>query len=79
MFTGTNRQIVKNSASDNLCELELGWYSKVMAIETLEDSRGVDRASLRERLRLTPAERVERLVHDVRVWKEILESAESHR
>ena len=50
-----------------------------MAVERLEDSRGVDRASLRERLRLTPAERVERLIHDVRVWKEIMESAESHR
>jgi len=50
-----------------------------MAAEALEDSRGVDRAGLRERLRLTPAERVERMIHDVRVWTEITESAESYR
>lgn len=43
--------------------------------DSLEDQRGIDRAALREILRLTAAERVQRLVDDVRVWSEIRESA----
>lgn len=39
----------------------------------LDDERGVDRAAIRELLRLSPAERVQRLVETVAVWQEILE------
>lgn len=52
-------------------------YPLLMATEPLEDERGVDRADLRERLRLTPAARVQRLVDEVRVWSEIREAATS--
>lgn len=37
----------------------------------LEDERGVDRAAIRERLALTPVERVQRLVDEVDVWSQI--------
>lgn len=39
--------------------------------EQLEDERGVDRGAIRERLALTPAERVQRLVDEVEVWSQI--------
>lgn len=39
--------------------------------EQLEDERGVDRGAIRERLALTPAERVQRLVDEVEVWAQI--------
>lgn len=42
-----------------------------MESEALEDWRGVDQADLRTRLRLSPAERVERLVCEVQVYDEI--------
>ncbi len=38
----------------------------------LEDERGVDRQAIRELLRLTPAQRVSRLVSTVAVWHQIL-------
>lgn len=37
----------------------------------IEDERGVDRVAIRERLSLTPAERVQRLVDEVEVWAQI--------
>jgi len=37
----------------------------------LEDQRGVDRGAIRERLELTAAERVQRLVDEVEVWSQI--------
>lgn len=37
----------------------------------LEDQRGVDVGAIRERLRLSPAERVQRLVDEVEVWSSI--------
>lgn len=37
----------------------------------IEDGRGVDRGAIRERLALTPAERVQRLVDEVEVWTQI--------
>lgn len=43
----------------------------------LEDERGVDRYAIRQRLRLTPAERVQRLVEEVEVWTEIRRVARS--
>lgn len=42
---------------------------------SLEDERGVDRWAIRQRLKMTPAERVEQMVREVRVWTEIRESA----
>jgi hypothetical protein len=39
--------------------------------DQLEDRRGVDRGAMRERLALTPAERVQRLVDEVEVWSQI--------
>ena len=41
----------------------------------LEDQRGVDRQAIRERLALTPAQRVQRLVDEVEVWSEIRQHA----
>ena len=45
----------------------------------VEDARGVDLTDLRERLRLSPAERVQRLVDEVRVWTEIRQAADAAR
>lgn len=47
-----------------------------MPAEALEDERGIDRAALRERLALTPAGRVARMVEEVRIWSEILDVAD---
>lgn len=44
-----------------------------------EDERGVDRESIRAQLRMTPAERVQWLVEQVRVWTEILGAAAESR
>jgi hypothetical protein len=41
----------------------------------LEDQRGVDMGAIRERLALTPAERVQRLVDEVEVWSQIRQHA----
>ncbi|GEM_PF-5996731 len=46
---------------------------------SLEDERGVDLADLRARLRLSPAERVQRLLDEVLVWTEIRWAAETAR
>lgn len=50
-----------------------------MEAEALEDERGVDRSDLRERIRLSPSARVERLVEEVRVWSEIRQTADDAR
>ncbi|MBA2319197.1 MAG: hypothetical protein H0V93_15685 [Euzebyales bacterium] len=41
----------------------------------LEDERGVDRAAVRELLRMTPAERVDRLIQVVATWNAMHDSA----
>lgn len=41
----------------------------------LEDERGIDRGAIRERLGLTPAERVQRLVDEVEMWSQIRQHA----
>lgn len=46
-----------------------------MAGEPLEDARGVDLADLRRRLALSPAERIDRMVDEVRALTEILDAA----
>lgn len=46
---------------------------------SLKDERGVDLADLRARLRLSPAERVQRLLDEVLVWAEIRWAAETAR
>lgn len=45
----------------------------------LEDERGVDVAAIRERLAMTPAERVDRLIEEVTAWQEILRHAGAKR
>ncbi|MCB9390906.1 MAG: hypothetical protein H6512_15490 [Acidimicrobiia bacterium] len=50
-----------------------------MVRSPVEDARGVDLTDLRERLRLSPAERVQRLVDEVRVWTEIRQAADAAR
>lgn len=40
-------------------------------VDGLEDERGVDRQQIRAILRLTPAERVDRLIATVAMWNEI--------
>lgn len=42
-----------------------------MVATDLEDQRGVDCGAIRERLALTPAARVQRLVDEVEVWSQI--------
>lgn len=46
-----------------------------MSSNPLEDHRGVDLWQIRERLLLTPAERLARLVHEVEVFNEIRDHA----
>jgi hypothetical protein len=45
----------------------------------LEDERGVDRAAVRELLRMTPAERVDRLIQVVATWTAMHDSAGAAR
>ena len=56
-----------NRAQDHLHRRR---YDQVMATD-LEDQRGIDRGAIRERLALTPAERVQRLVDEVEIWSQI--------
>ena len=46
-----------------------------MSSNQLEDHRGVDLWQIRERLELTPAERLRRMVHEVRVMLEFRDRA----
>lgn len=48
-----------------------------MDLPPAEDENGVDIAQLEERLKLTPSERVDRLIEEVRVWSEIREASGS--
>ena len=49
--------------------------SMFVGASMLDDERGVDREQIRELLALSPAERVDRLVHTVAVSSEILAQA----
>lgn len=46
-----------------------------MAPSPCEDQRGVDLAQIKQRLRLTPSERVDQLLHEVNTWTDIKEYA----
>jgi hypothetical protein len=49
-----------------------GEYPEAMTREALEDERGVDLWAIRERLRMTPAARVDRLMEEIQAWSEIV-------
>lgn len=73
---GHNPRPARKDRSPRL-DIKAGYDHRM--VETLEDDRGVDRADLRERIRLLPSERVERLVREVRVWSEIQAAAANAR
>lgn len=49
------------------------------SVAPLEDDRGVDLEAIRRLLRLTPEQRVQRLVDVVATWKEIRTAAAGDR
>lgn len=61
------------TTSDATSDAELARF-RDLAERSLEDHRGVDLTQVRDRLRLTPAERVARLVHEVEMYRQIRES-----
>jgi len=48
---------------------------RALAEKSLEDHRGVDISQIRDRLRLTPAERLKRMVHGVHKMRAMVEYA----
>lgn len=48
---------------------------RAIAEQSLEDHRGVDISQVRDRLRLTPAERLRRMVHEVATLRSIVDHA----
>jgi len=65
------------TTSEALPDADIARY-RALAERSLEDHRGVDLTQLRERLRLTPAERVSRLVHEVEMYSQIRESVNAN-
>lgn len=65
------------AATDAISDVEIARY-RALAERSLEDHRGVDLTQLRGRLRLTPAERVARLVDEVEMYRQIRESVRAH-
>lgn len=63
--------------SESLSDADIARY-RALAERSLEDHRGVDLTQVRERLRLTPAERVSRLVHEVEMYSQIRESVNAN-
>lgn len=62
------------AANEALSDAELARY-RALAERSLEDHRGVDLTQLRDRLRLTPAERLRRMVDEVHTLHAIVEYA----
>jgi len=62
------------ATSDAYSEAELAELH-ALASKSLEDHRGVDISQIRDRLRLTPAERLRRMVHEVRTMTAIRDYA----
>ena len=71
--------VTSTPGQEGLADVRPTIYTGLMAIESLEDERGVDVSQIRERLRLTPAERLDRLIHEVRTWDEIRAFASAHQ
>jgi len=65
------------TTSEALSDADIARY-RALAERSLEDHRGVDLTQVRERLRLTPAERVSRLVHEVEMYSQIRESVNAN-
>ena len=64
-------------ASGAYTDAELAEF-RALAERSLEDHRGVDLTQVRDRLRLSPAERVARLVDEVEMYRQIRESVRSN-
>lgn len=62
------------AAPEALSDAEIARY-RALAERSLEDHRGVDLSQVRDRLRLTPAERLRRMVHEVHRLQAIVEYA----
>ena len=62
------------AAGSTLSDAELAKF-RALAEQSLEDHRGVDISQIRDRLRLSPAERVARLVAEVQAWNKIRQAA----
>jgi len=65
------------TTSEAISDEELARY-RALAERSLEDHRGVDLTQVRERLRLTPAERVAKLVGEVEMYRQIRESVHAN-
>ena len=61
------------AATEILSDAEIARY-RALAERSLEDHRGVDLTQVRDRLRLTPTERVTRLVNEVEMYRQIRDS-----
>jgi len=66
------------ATSEAISDAELARF-RALAEQSLEDHRGVDLTQVRGRLRLTPAERVAKLVHEVEMYRQIRESVRSDK
>jgi len=62
------------AARDTYSEAELAAF-RALAEKSLEDERGVDISQIRDRLRMTPAQRLKRMVHEVRTTQAMVEFA----
>lgn len=62
------------AVSDAYSKAEIAQFH-ALAAKSLEDHRGVDISQIRDRLRLTPAQRLRRMVHEVRTITDIVEFA----
>lgn len=62
------------AVSDAYSDAELAKF-RALAERSLEDHRGVDISQIRDRLRMTPAQRLNRMVHEVRTLQSIVEFA----
>ena len=62
------------ATSEAISDAELARF-RALAERSLEDHRGVDLTQVRDRLRLTPAERLRRMVHEVHALQAMVECA----
>lgn len=71
-------RVVLVATGEAMSEAELARFS-ALAECSIEDHRGVDLTQVRDRLRLTPAERVARLVREVEMYNQIRESVNANK
>lgn len=70
-------RLLSVAVGDTVSEAELAKF-RALAERSLEDHRGIDVSQIRDRLRLTPAQRVDRLVNEVKTWGQIRDYARDH-